>query len=352
MAAHKVEPFGAMPDGRAVEVHTLVNTAGMEVSFLSLGGTIHTLTVPDHAGGIADVTPGYDTLPEYLADASYLGAIIGRYANRIARGRFTLDGVSYQLSTNEGPNQLHGGAGGFHRALWAVEPFAHHAGVGALLTYTSPAGAEGFPGTLTARVTYTLTDANELEVDYVATTDHATPVNLTQHTYFNLAGHGAGDILDHELAVHASHYLPVHGDLIPTGAVSPVEGTPFDFRVSRRIRQPRTAGGAPPFIAYDHNFVIDGTTPGVVRPVARLHDPRSGRTLDIESSEPGLQFYAGASGGRDAAAKDGARYGPNSALALETQHFPDSPNQPHFPSTILRPGLEYRSRTIYRFRSE
>ena len=340
-----------MPDGRAVEVHTLVNTAGMEVSFLSLGGTIHALTVPDRAGCIADVTPGYDTLPEYLADASYLGAIIGRYANRIARGRFTLDGVSYQLSTNEGPNQLHGGADGFHRALWAVEPFAHHAGVGALLTYTSPAGAEGFPGTLTARVTYTLTDANELEVDYVATTDHATPVNLTQHTYFNLAGHGAGDILDHELTVHASHYLPVHGDLIPTGAVSPVEGTPFDFRVSRRIRQPRTAEGAPPFVAYDHNFVIDGTTPGVVRPVARLHESRSGRTLDIESSEPGLQFYAGASDGRDAAAKDGARYGPNSALALETQHFPDSPNQPHFPSTILRPGLEYRSRTIYRFTS-
>ena len=351
MSAPSVAPFGTTPDGRAVEVHRFANTAGMEVSVLSLGGTIRTLCVPDRHGVVADVTPGYDGLADYLADTRYFGAIIGRYANRIARGRFMLDGVACQLTRNDGANQLHGGSGGFHRAIWAVEPLTSGAGTGVVLSHTSPSGAEGFPGTLTARITYTLTDANELLVDYLATTDHATPVNLTQHAYFNLAGHGSGDILDHELTIHASRYLPVRSDLIPTGEVSPVEGTPFDFRAPRAIRPTRAAGGAPPFIAYDHNFVIDGATSGVVRPVARLHEPRSGRTLEIDSSEPGLQFYAGGMIGRDVAGKDGAYYQPNSALALETQHFPDSPNQPHFPSTILRPGATYRSRTVYRFGS-
>ena len=340
-----------MPDGQPVEMHTLTNAAGMEVAFLNLGGIIRAVKVPDRHGTLADITPGYDSLPDYLGDTHFFGAIIGRYANRIAGGRFVLDDVVYRLSTNDGPNHLHGGLGGFHRAIWNVEPFTNGAGVGAVLSYTSPAGEEGFPGTLDVRVTYTLTDDSELLFDYAATTDRATPVNLTQHSYFNLAGHASGDILDHELTVHASSYLPVDDQIIPTGEMRPVHGTHFDFRTPRAIRADVDARGEPPVDGYDHNFVLDGVAPGVVRPAARLYEPRSGRSLEIETTEPGLQLYSGSRIGRGLNGKNGWHYGPNSSVALETQHFPNSPNESRFPSTILRPGSEYHSRTIYRFRT-
>jgi len=327
----------------------MTNAVGMEVSFLNLGGIICCVKVPDRHGVFADVAPGYDTLEDYLTDTRYFGAIVGRYANRIARGRFVLDGATYQLSTNDGENHLHGGRVGFNRAVWMVEPFATQGGVGAVLSHTSPAGDQGFPGTLNVRVTYTLTDENELRFAYWATTDVATPVNLTQHSYFNLAGHASGDILDHELTVHASSYLPVDAAIIPTGEIRPVGGTHFDFRAPRAIRADVDADGEHPFDGYDHSFVLDESVSGAMRSVARLYEPKSGRSLEIETTEPGLQLYSGSQIGRGLNGKDGWHYGPNSALALETQHFPNSPNEPRFPSTILRPGTEYQSRTIYRF---
>ncbi len=347
--ALRVDPFGVGPDGRPVEMHTLVNSSGSEVCFLSLGGIIVSVKVPDRDGVHADVTPGYDTLDDYVADGDYFGALIGRYANRIAGGRFEVDGVAYDVAPNDGPNLLHGGAHGFHRALWTVTPFARDSSVGALLTYTSQAGEGGFPGTLDVRVTYTLTDANELSFDYSATTDAATPINLTQHLYFNLAGHAAGDILEHELTLFASSYLPVNDQLIPTGELRPVDGTPFDFR------QPRTIGAEMgssdallPIDGYDHSFVLDDGVAGS-RLVARLYEPGSGRQLEIETTEPGLQLYSGDQLGRSTRGKNGQPYVRHGALALETQHFPNSPNEPSFPSTILRPGGEYSSRTVYRF---
>ena len=344
------ERLAVTPDGRPVERFTLHDGSGTEVRVLGYGGVIQAVRVPDRDGTVADVALGYDTLDGYLADTGYQGALIGRYANRIARGRFTLEGQSYTLATNDGPNHLHGGPGGFHTVLWDVEPFQDQRGVGVVLTHESPAGTEGYPGTLRVRVTYTLAGAGELAIDYHATTSEPTPVSLTQHTYFNLAGHGARDVLDHELQLHASHFTPVDGTLIPTGEIRPVAGTPFDFTTPARIgaridqadEQLRRAGG------YDHNFILGEAAPGGPRPAARLHEPVSGRVLEVLTTEPGIQFYSGnfLSG---EAGKDGRRYAHRHVLALETQHFPDSPNQPAFPSTILRPGEEYTSRTVYRF---
>lgn len=346
----RVDPFGVTPDGRPVEMHTLSNASGMEVCFLSLGGIIVSVKVPDRDGVQADVTPGYDTLDDYLADDDYFGALIGRYANRIAGGRFVLDGTTFALTPNDGPNLLHGGAQGFHRAIWTVNPFVSDCTTGAVLTHTSQAGEGGFPGTLNVRVTYTLTDRNELWFDYTATTDAATPVNLTQHLYFNLAGHASGDIFDHQLTLIASRYLPVNDEIIPTGEMRQVEGTPFDFR------QPRTIGAGMrshdvllPIDGYDHSFVLDDGAPGASRVVARLYEPGSGRLLEIETTEPGLQLYSGDQLGKGTTGKNGRPYIRHGALALETQHFPNSPNEPSFPSTILRPGEEYVSRTVYRF---
>lgn len=346
---HASTPFGTTSAGHAVEMHTLTNASGMEVAFISLGGIINAVKVPDRAGVLADVTPGYDTLEEYLDDGCYFGALIGRYANRIASGRFEIDGVRYALPTNDGAHVLHGGASGLHRAVWCVDPFTSDTAVGAVLSYTSPDGEAGFPGALRVRVTYTLTDANELCFDYYATTNRATPVNLTQHSYFNLAGHGAGVILDHELSLNASHYLPVDDDIIPIGELTPVAGTPFDFRISRSIGSGiRTADAHLPIDGYDHSFAIDGAA-GVMRRAARLYEPASGRTMEIDTTEPGLQLYSGDQLGGGLSGKDGQPYVRHGALALETQHFPNSVNVPAFPSTILRPGEEYRSRTVYRF---
>ena len=342
----RVTHFGDMPGGEVVRQHTLTNASGMEVSFLSLGGIITALKVPDRQGVLDDVVPGYDTLAEYLADTRYFGAIIGRYANRIARATFTLGGEVYRLTPNDGRNQLHGGRRGFHSRLWTIDPFANVSASGAVLSYTSPSGDEGYPGELRVRVTYTLTDDNALVFEYHATTDRATPVNLTQHSYFNLAGHDAGSVLDHELTVHASRYLPVNDEIIPTGELRTVQGTDFDFRVPRPIRA-RPDGDA--FVDYDHTFVLDADDAGAPQCAARLSDPRSGRTMEVTTSEPGVQFYSGNQIGNGQGGKGGCRYAAYSSLALETQHFPNSPNESRFPSTILQPGAEYRSRTVYRF---
>lgn len=345
-------PFGALPDGRTVEAFTLVNAHGIALRAITYGGIIVSLTTPARDGTQADIVLGFDSLAGYLPNASYLGAIIGRFANRIARGRFTLDGTSYQLATNNGMNHLHGGVRGFDQAVWQGAPFRNDEGVGVVLTHTSPDGDEGFPGTLHARVTYALTDHDELVVDYAATSDRPTPVNVTQHSYFNLAGAGSGDILDHLLTIDADAYTPVDAALIPTGERAPVARTPFDFRtptaIGARIHlddpQLRNGGG------YDHNFVLNraGSDGGLVH-AARLVEPVSGRTLDVSTTEPGLQVYSGNGLDGSLMGKGGHAYRHRSGLALETQHFPDSPNQPAFPSTILRPGREYRSRTVFAF---
>jgi aldose 1-epimerase len=315
--------FGTTPTGDPVEILTLTNVRGLELRALSYGGIIVSLMVPDRNGRRANVVLGHETLEAYLRDSRYLGAIVGRYANRIAHARFTLDGVPYRLTANNGPHHLHGGVKGFDKVVWSAAPFQEDDRAGVVLSYTSPDGEEGYPGTLSAGVTYTLTDRNELTVDYVATSDKATPVNLTQHSYFNLAG--AGDVLDHRLHINADAITPVDETLIPTGAIVPVAGGPFDFRSSTAVGE-RRAGG------YDHNFVLNRTVGGLIL-AARVVDPVSGRTLTVHTTEPGLQLYTGA----------------RQALCLETQHFPDSPNQPGFPSTILRPGSEYRSRTVFAF---
>lgn len=330
---------------------TLVNANGMEIRFLERGGTITSLLVPDRDGRLADVTPGYDTAEEYASDTRYFGCLVGRYANRIARGRFVLDDVEYRLPVNDGPNQLHGGPCGFNRADWRVAPFHREGATGATLCLKSPDGDQGYPGELNVRVTYTLSDDNSFRVDYSAITDAPTVVNLTQHTYFNLAGQDAGTVLDHELIIAATYFTPTNAGQIPTGALRGVTGTPFDFNTPHRIgerldaddEQLRLAGG------YDHNFVLRGGVAAEPRFAARLSEPRSGRVLEIFTTEPGIQCYSGNHLHEGAAGKGGVRYQQHSAVALEPQHFPDSPNQPHFPSVVLRPGGEYRSTTIYRF---
>jgi aldose 1-epimerase len=346
--------FGRMPDGTDVEVFTLTNAKGLEVRAIEYGAIILSLRTPDRAGRMDDVVLGYDALAGYVANNSpYLGAIVGRYANRIARGRFTLDGREFTLATNNAPNHLHGGVKGFDKVVWNGEPVDGPAGSGVAFSYTSRDGEEGYPGTLKARVTYSLNDRGELTVDYHATTDKPTVVNLSQHSYFNLSG-GERDILGHELTIAADRYTPVDDTLIPTGELAPVEGTPLDFRkpvaVGARINdahvQLKRGQG------YDHNFVLGGLKPdaaGSVRKAARLVDPISGRSLDISTTEPGVQFYSGNFLDGSIKGKGGRAYARRSGLCLETQHFPDSPNRPDFPSTVLRPGAEYRSRTVFSF---
>ena len=344
------EPFGATPDGRAVERFTLTSASGVTISVLSFGGVIQSILAPDRAGKLADVTLGYDSLPEYEKDKSYLGALVGRYANRIRAGRFSLDGRDYTLAQNAGGNHLHGGIRGFNKAVWSVEPFEENGEHGLVLQHVSPDGDEGYPGTLRSRVTYRLTASGELVIDFFATADAATPANLTQHAYFNLAGSGSGDILGHVLELNASRFTAVDATLIPTGELRSVRGTPFDFstpevvgaRIGADDEQLRLAGG------YDHNFVIDRAGTELTL-AARLTDPVSGRGVDIHTTEPGIQFYTGNFLDGTVIGKGGVPHRYRSGLALETQHFPNSPNEPAFPSTILRPGAEHRSRTVYHF---
>ena len=329
----------------------LRNTNGMTVTFIAYGGSIVSIEVPDRQGRVADVVLGYESVEGYETDRLYLGPLIGRYANRIALGRFTLDGHMHSVTVNDGPNHLHGGKRGFHKVPWNVTPFEDDGVSGAVLSYTSVTGDEGYPGTLSVSVILTLTPENELVFDYAAVTDEPTPVNLTQHAYFNLAGHDSGDIRSHDLTIAASRFTPVNAGLIPTGELRDVSGTPFDFRSPRRIGDALdmrddqlTLGGG-----FDHNFVLDlGPADGSLGFAARLHDPASGRAVEIHTTEPGLQFYSGAALG-GVVGKGGFVYRANAGLALETQHFPDSPNQASFPTTILRPGDGFTSRTVYRF---
>jgi aldose 1-epimerase len=343
------EPFGKTRDGRPVEEYTLRNANGLEMRVMTYGGIITSLKVPDRFGQFEDIVLGFDAIDGYLKDPPYFGAIVGRYGNRIANAHFTLNGTTYKLAANNGPNHLHGGVNGFDKMLWSAVPGDTAEGLSVTLSRTSPDGEEGYPGTLQASVRYTLTDKNELAIDYRATTDKATPVNLTQHSYFNLAADG-GDILGHELTIHASRYTPVDSTLIPTGELAPVPGTPFDFQkatpIGARIDadnvQLKNGGG------YDHNWVLDRSGSGL-QPAARLVDPKSGRTLDVATTEPGLQFYSGNFLDGTITGKGGRVYKHRSGLCLETQHYPDSPNHPTFPSTILQPGQTYSSKTVFTF---
>ena len=346
------QPFGTTTRGEAVSLYTLKNAHGMEARVLDYGGIIVSLRVPDRNGLLDDVVLGFDSLADYQSASPYFGAIIGRYGNRIARGRFTLDGRAYTLATNNGPNHLHGGVRGFDKVVWKAAPFQHADSAGLAFSYTSPDGEEGYPGTLRATVTYTLTDSNQLIFDYHATTDRATPVNLTQHSYFNLAGDGKGDILGHVVTLNAERFTPVDSTLIPTGEIRSVAGTPFDFRtptpigarINQKDQQLRYGPG------YDHTFVLDkGGKDGELTLAARVYEPTTGRVMEISTTEPGLQFYSGNFLDGTLRGKHGVVYRHRYGFAMETQHFPDSPNKPAFPSTILRPGEQYNSRTIYRF---
>src|SRR5215218_3554935 len=345
-----VAPFGQTPDRKRVELYTLTNSRGMQVRVITYGAIIQAIRVPDKSGRAADVTLGFDSLQGYLSESPYFGAIVGRYANRIARGRFTLGGRTYRLATNNGPNHLHGGLKGFDKVVWRGESFHRGDTAGVKLEHTSPDRDEGYPGTVRVRVTYTLTPDNELIVDYAASADRPTPLNLSQHSYFNLAGEGSGDILKHVLTIDADRYTPVDSTLIPTGALASVANTPFDFRrptaIGARIdkNDPQLTYGK----GYDHNFVLNRTGSDLQHAV-RVLDSKTGRTLDISTTEPGLQFYSGNFLDGTITGKGGHRYRHRSALVLETQHFPDSPNQPSFPSTILRSGQEYRSKTVFTF---
>src|SRR5213595_3912534 len=347
------KPFGSTQRGEAVSAYTLKNAHGIELQVLDYGGIIVSLRVPDRTGRLGDVVLGFDSLADYQRGSPYFGALIGRYGNRIARGRFSLDGRGYTLATNNGPNHLHGGVRGFDKVVWKVAPFQHADSVGLVLTYTSPDGEEGYPGTLQATVTYTLTDSNQLIFDYHATTDRATPVNLTQHSYFNLAGDGKGDILGHVVTLNADRFTPVDSTLIPTGEIAPVAGTPFDFRtptaIGARIAQNdvQLQNGK----GYDHNWVLNRAraAEGALVLAARVIEPTTGRTLDVFTTEPGIQFYSGNFLDGTSTGKDGRVYRHRYGFCLETQHFPDSPNHPNFPSTILRPGREYHSTTVFQF---
>ena len=347
-------PFGATSDGRPVELFTLTNAHGVEARITNYGAIIVSLKTPDRAGNFDDITLGYDSLSGYLRDTPYFGAVVGRVGNRIARGTFTLDGVTYHLAINNGVNTLHGGLRGFDKVVWTPETFQNATGAGLTLSYTSADMEEGYPGALSTKVTYTLNDRDQLVVDYQATTTKATPVNLTQHSYWNLAGSASRDILGHVLMLNADGMTPVDSTLIPTGEIAPVAGTPFDFRtptpIGARVDQKQNTqirfGGG-----YDHNFVLDrgGAAADSMVLAASVTEPVSGRTMSVYTMEPGIQFYSGNFLDGSNVGKGGHVYHYRYGFVLETQHYPDSPNQPRFPNTILRPGQQYHTRTMFTF---
>ncbi|MEU2776809.1 aldose epimerase family protein [Streptomyces sp. NPDC007162] len=344
------EPFGKLADGTKIYRWSLEN-GGTRLKVLNWGGVVQTLELPDRRGHYANVVNGFDNIDDYVAKTPYFGALIGRYGNRIGKGQFTLDGKHYQLSVNDGVNSLHGGTQGFDKHVWDVEPFVKGSDVGLVLHYTSVDGEMGYPGTLRTKVTYTLTRRGEWIIDYEATTDKATVVNLTSHVYWNLAGEGSGTIEDHELTIAAGRYTPTDSGLIPTGELATVRGTPFDFRETKTIGRDIRAGHVQQVQAkgFDHNWVLDKGVTAKPEHVATLRDPRSGRTLKIATDQPGLQFYSGNFLDGTLTGTGGRTYRQGDALCLETQHFPDSPNHANFPSTVLRPGHVYRTRTVHSF---
>jgi aldose 1-epimerase len=346
--------FGKAADGQPVDLYVLTNKSGTEASITNFGGALVSLKVPDRSGKLADVVLGYDNVDGYVKGTSYFGALVGRYGNRIGHAQFVLDGKTYTLAKNNGENCLHGGVKGFNKALWTAKTLSTKDGQSLELSYFSKDGEEGFPGNLKVNVVYTLTDANALKIEYSATTDKKTVVNLTNHAYFNLAGQGSGDILGHLLMIPADQFTPVDAGLIPTGEFRDVMDTPFDFRkptaIGARIDQAdaqlKLGGG------YDHNFVLRMTTDGVETLAARVVEPTSGRVMEVWTTEPGMQFYTGNFLDGKALGKGGLSYPRRNAFCLETQHFPDSPNQPKFPSVVLNPGDRYHTITTYKFSVE
>jgi aldose 1-epimerase len=341
--------FGKAKDGTPVDLYTLTNKNGVVAKITNYGGIVTELHVPDRHGQLGDVALGFTTLDPYLAGHPFFGALIGRYGNRIAKGKFTLDGTEYTLDAGNNGNHLHGGKKGFDKVVWTATPLGKNA---VKLTYVSKDGEEGYPGTLTANVTYTLTDDNGLKIDYEATTDKPTVVNLTNHSYFNLAGDNSGTIHDHWMTINADHYTPVDETSIPTGEIAPVKGTPFDFTTPHKIgeRIDQTPGKPN---GYDHNYVLN-RKPGdkSMLMAARVKEETSGRVMEVWTTEPGVQFYTGNYLDGKLTGKQGKPYAFRSGLCLETQHYPDSPNQPSFPSTVLRPGETYKTTTVYKFSTE
>ncbi|HKA07477.1 MAG TPA: aldose epimerase family protein [Gemmataceae bacterium] len=342
------KPYGKLPDGTAVEEYTLTNANGVSMKVITLGGIVTELHVPDKAGKFADVCLGCSNLEEYLEGHPFFGAIAGRVGNRIAKGKFTLDGKEYTLATNNGPNHLHGGKKGFDKMVWKAEAADQGDRKTLVLKYTSKDGEEGYPGTLDVTVTYVLNDADEWQIAYKATSDKATPINLTQHAYFNLGGHDSGSVLDHLMKIEADYYTPTDATLIPTGKIDPVEDTPFDFRsptpIGKRIKDIKADPQG-----YDLNFVLRGGEEGKLRPIAEATDLKSGRAMIVSSTEPGVQFYSGNFLDGKQKGKGGVKYKQYAGFCLETQHYPDSINHKEFPSVVLEPGKTYTHQTVYRF---
>jgi aldose 1-epimerase len=344
------EPFGKTSAGEAIDIYTLRNAHGLEAKIINYGGILVSLKVPDKNGNFGDVVLGFNELEPYTKQGPYFGALIGRYGNRIAKGRFTLNGIEYKLAVNNGENHLHGGIKGFDKVVWTGHEMKTKAGPAVVLTYLSKDGEEGYPGNLNVRVVYTLTNNNELKIDYSATTDKDTVTNLTHHSYFNLAGEGNGDILNHIVTINANRFVPTDAGSIPTGQLKNVAGTPFDFRkgmaigarINKDDEQLKFGSG------YDHTFVINGPS-GVLRPAATAYEKTSGRVMQVWTTEPGMQFYSGNFLDGTLTGKSGKVYQKRSGFCFETQHYPDSPNQPSFPTTTLKKGATYKSTTIYRF---
>jgi aldose 1-epimerase len=339
----KKQVFGKTEDGKSVESYTLTNANGLKAEIITYGGIVTSLQIPDRNGKLADIVLGCDSVDDYATKSPYFGALIGRFGNRIAKGKFTLNGVEYTLATNDGPNHLHGGKKGFDKVVWTAKAMETDEGPALKLTYKSRDGEEGYPGNLSCTVVYTLTDNNELKVSYEAETDKPTVVNLTHHSYFNLAGYNSGDVLGHELQILADHFTPVDKTLIPTGEIKAVKGTPWDFTkpmtIGSRIKD--VEGG------YDHNYVLNNSS-GKLALAASVYEPNSGRVLEIYTTEPGLQFYSG--NFLDGTLKGkGAVYNKYAGFCLEAQHFPDSPNEPNFPSVVLKPGQKYTQLTVHKF---
>ena len=349
-ATMKNDPFGKLPDGTSVDLFTLTNANGVSTSITNYGGRVVTLKVPDKTGALGDIVLGFDTLDGYVAENPYFGALIGRYGNRIGNAQFTLDGKEYHLAENDGKNSLHGGKKGFDKVVWTAVDLTTADTPTLELRYTSKDGEEGYPGTLSCIVTYALTPQNELKIDYKATTTMSTVLNLTNHSYWNLAGAGSGDILSHELTIAAAKFTPVDQTLIPTGEIRSLDNSPLDFRKATAIgaridkddQQLKYGKG------YDHNYVLDSADGSLTR-CALVREASSGRTMEVLTTQPGLQFYTGNFLDGSLKGKGGKAYGRRSALCLETQHFPDSPNKPNFPSTVLKPGEDYKQTTVYRF---